>query len=52
MRNYARTCKGICSYNLVYSFLTQLLPLKSLVVVVHFLNIFSHGNEAFPNGSS
>ena len=52
MRNYAGTCKGICSYNLVYNFLMQLFPLKSLVFVVHFLNAFWHGNETFPKGSS
>ena len=52
MRNYAGTCKGICSYNLVYNVLIQLLPLKSLVFVVHFLNAFWHGNETFPKGSS
>ena len=48
---------GICSYNLVYNFTIQLiaiqlLPLKSLVFVVHFLNAFWHGNETFPKGSS
>ena len=52
MRNYAGTCKGICSYNLVYNFLIQLLPLKSLVFVVHFLNAFWHGKETFPKSSS
>ena len=52
MRNYAGTCKGICSYNLIYNVLIQLLPLKSLVFVVHFLNAFWHGNETFPKGSS
>ena len=52
MRNYAGTCKGICSYNLVYNFLIQLLSLKSLVFVLHFLNAFWHGNETFPKGSS
>ena len=52
MRNYAGTCKGICSYNLVYNFLIQLLPLKSSVFVVHFSNAFWHGNEAFPKVSS
>ena len=52
MRNYAGTCKGICSYNLVYNVLIQLLSLKSLVFVVHFLNAFWHGNETFPKGSS
>ena len=50
MRNYDGTCKGICSYNLIY-ILIQFLPLKSLVFVVHFLNAFWHGNEAFPKGS-
>ena len=52
MRNYAGTCKGICSYNLVYNFLIQLWSLKSLVSVVHFLNAFWHGNKAFLKGSS
>ena len=52
VRNYAGTCKGICSYNLVYNFLIQLLPLKSLVFVVHFLNAFWHGKETFPKSSS
>ena len=51
MRNYAGTCKGICSYNLIYNVLIQLLPLKSLVFVVHFLNAFWDGNQTFPNGS-
>ena len=45
-------CKGICSYNLVYSFLIQLLSLKVQFFVVHFLNAFWHGNKAFPKGSS
>ena len=36
----------------MYNVLIQLLPLKSLVFVVHFLNAFWHGNEAFPKGSS
>ena len=52
MRNYAGTCKGICSYNLVYNFLIQLLPLKNSVFVVHFSNAFSYGNEAFAKVSS
>ena len=52
VRNYAGTCKGICSYNLGYNVLIQLLPLKGLVFVVHFLNAFWHGNEAFPKGNS
>ena len=52
MRNYAGTCKSICSYNLVYNFLIQLLPLKSSVFVVHFSNVFWHGNKAFPKVSS
>ena len=46
------TCKGICSYYLVYNFLIQFLSLKSLVFVVHFLNAFWHRNKAFPKGSS
>ena len=52
MRNYAGTCKGICSYNLVYNFLIQLLPLKSSVFVVHFSNAFWHGNKTFSRVSS
>ena len=28
MRNYVGTCKGICSYNLVYNFLIQFLSLQ------------------------
>ena len=40
MRNYARACKGICSYDLVYNFLIKLLPLKGLVFGVHVLNAF------------
>ena len=52
MHNYAETCKGICSYNLVYKCLIQLLPLKSSVFVVHFSNAFQHGNKAFPKVSS
>ena len=51
MRNYAVTCKGICSYNLVSDFLIQLLSLKISVFVVHFSNAFWHGNKAFPKGS-
>ena len=52
LRYCARTCKGICSYNLVYNFLIQLLSLKSLLFVVHFLNAFWHENKTFPKGSS
>ena len=52
MRNYVGMCKGICSYNLVYNFLIQLLPLKSPVSVVHLSNAFRHENEAFPKFSS
>ena len=52
MRNYAGTCKGICSYNLVYKFLIWLLPLNSSVFVVHFSNAFWHMNKAFPKVSS
>ena len=40
------------SYNLVYNFLIYLLLLKSSVFVVHFLNTFWHGNEAFRKGRS
>ena len=42
------TWQGICSYNLVYKFLIQLLPLQSPVFVMHFLTAFWRGNEAFP----
>ena len=52
MRNYAGTCKGICSYNLMYKILIQLLPLKSSVFVVHFSSTFWHWNKAFPQVSS
>ena len=52
MRNYACTCKGICCYNLVYSFLIYLSPWESSVFVVHFSNAFRDGNETFPKGSS
>ena len=41
-----------CSYNLVYDFLIYLLPLESLVFVVHFSNALWHRNEAFPKSSS
>ena len=52
MCNFARTCNGICSYNLVYNFLMLLFPLKSLVFVVHYLNAFWHGKETFPKSGS
>ena len=52
MRERRRTQKGICSYNIVYNFLIQLLSLKSVVFAVHFLKAFWHGNKAFPKGSS
>ena len=52
MRNYAGTCKRICSYNLVYNFLIYLIPFKSSVFLVHFWNAFWHGKETFPKGSS
>ena len=52
MRNYAGMCKRICNYNLVYNFLMLLFPLKSLVFVVHFLNVFWHGKETFPKSTS
>ena len=48
VRNYAGTCKGICSYNLVYNILMQLFPLKILVFMAHFLNAFWHGKKKFP----
>ena len=51
MRNYAGTCKNIRSYNLLYNFLIQFLPLKNSVFVVHFSNAFWHGNKAFPKVS-
>ena len=46
MRNYAGTCNGICSYNLVHNFLIQLLSL------MHFSKAFSQGNKAFLKVSS
>ena len=51
MGNYEGTCKEICSYNLVYNLLIQLLPLKSSVFVVLFSNAFWHRNKASPKGS-
>ena len=51
MRNYAATCKGICSYNLLYNFLIQLLPLLSLYFVVNFSNAFWHENKSFLKAS-
>ena len=41
-----------CSYNVVYNFWIYLLPLKSSVFVVHILNAFWYGKEAFPKDSS
>ena len=52
MRNYAGICKGICSYNLVYQCLIQLLPLQSSVFLVQFSNAFWYGNLTFPKSSS
>ena len=52
MRNYAETCVGICSYNLVHDILVYLLPLKRSVFVVYFSNAFQHGKEAFPKHGS
>ena len=46
------TSKGICSCNLVYNFLIQLLSLKSSVFAVHFSNALWYENEAFPKCSS
>ena len=37
MRNYAETCKGIRSYNPVYSLLVLLLTSQRSVYVVQFL---------------
>ena len=54
MRNCVGTCKGICSYNLVYgnasSCIMQLQcsvssPLQNSVFVVHFSNVFWHWNS-------
>ena len=52
MHNYGGTCKSICCYNVVQNFLIQLFPLKSLVFVLHFVNAFGLGNEAFLKGTS
>ena len=52
VRNYAGTFTSICSFNIVYNFLIQLFPLKSLIFMVHFLNAFWHGKETFPKSSS
>ena len=46
MRNYVKTCKGICGYNLAHNFFVYLLPLKISVFVVDFSNTFWHGKEA------
>ena len=35
-----------------HTFLMQLFPLKSLVFVVHFFNVFLHGKETFPKSNS
>ena len=48
MRNYVGTSKGICSYNLVYNLLIELLHLQSSVFLVHFSSAFWHGNDASP----
>ena len=52
MRNYAETCQGICSYNLVYNLFVYLLPLKRSVFVVQFSKTFQHGKETFPKHRS
>ena len=52
MRSYAGTCKRICSYNLVYNFLIQLLLLQTSIFVVHLSNAFWYRNKAFPKGIS
>ena len=40
------------SYNLVYNFWHSFCLLQSSVFMVHFLNVFWHGNGTFPEGSS
>ena len=45
MRNYAGTCEGIYSDNLMQNF-------QSSVFVMHFSSAFWHGYEEFPKGSS
>ena len=52
MRNYAETCKDICSYNLIYNFSIILLALKSYVFVASFSNAFYHVKESFPKATS
>ena len=37
MPNYAGTCQGICSYNLVYNFFIEFLSLESSVFVIRKL---------------
>ena len=49
MRHRARA--SMCSYSLVYNCLIYLLSLKSSLFVVHILNAFWLGNEAFPKSS-
>ena len=52
MSNYAGTCKSIPGYNLVCNFFIWLLAFQIPGFVVHFSNVFWHGNETFPKGSS
>ena len=51
MLNYVGKCKDICSCNLVYNVLIELLPLQSSVFLVDFSNPFWHENENFPKDS-
>ena len=48
MHNYTETCKGICGYDLVYNFLTKLLPIKSYVFVAEFSRAFIMKTRLFP----
>ena len=56
MRSYVGTCKGICSYNLVYNFLSLTSLLLDIPFAITkfsfcgalFSNVFWHVNEAFP----
>ena len=51
MLNYTGKCKDICSCNLVYNVLIELLLLQSSVFLVDFSNPFWHANENFPKDS-
>ena len=47
MCDYAKTCKEICSCNLVYNFLIQLFSLQNQVFVVHFHTHFGMETRHF-----